>query len=99
NQSRYQAINRDSAKAGFLSKIVLQVEIDANKTTVAAFAIVNGRSRREKISVIVLLESGIHVGLAGCDLDQPVVVFVFLVEIEPLHVGGCAQLMICAQVG
>ena len=45
-----------------------EVKIDADKTTVPSFTIVDGRGRREKISVIVLLKRGIHVGLTSRDL-------------------------------
>ena len=40
-----QAADRDGAKTCFLSGIVLQIEIDADETAVAALAVIDGRMR------------------------------------------------------
>ncbi len=97
DQRGHQTADGNGTEARFLCEIILQVEIDAHKSTVAPFTVVDRRMRSQKISVVVLLEIGGDIGFPGADLREPVV-FVFLTEIKPLHIAGRAQLMICAQV-
>ena len=85
--------DRDRAEARFLREVILQVEVDADEAAVAALAVVDRRVPRQERAVLVALEVGIDVGLAGRDLLQPVGIRLHIELLERLHVLGRHQLV------
>src|SRR5680860_1532565 len=75
----------DGPEARLARQVILRVEVHADKTAITALAIVDGHMRGQKRAVVVLLEIGTDIGLAGGDLSQPVAV-VTLIKPERLHI-------------
>jgi hypothetical protein len=59
--------------------------------------VVDRRVPREECTVIILLEAGIDIGLACRELLKPVV-FVFLTDVEPLHIARRFEFAVCFEV-
>ena len=84
-------------EARFALCVVLRVEVHAHKTAIAAFAVIDGHMRGEKSPILVMLELGTDVGLAGSELSQPLAIIIRF-EIELLHIVRWLQLMLGMQV-